>query len=143
MRIARDGTWYADEQEMVRRDIVALFAEHLERDEEGYVVRLGPDSMRVEVEDTPFVVAEILPGEGVLRARLADGREVELPPGPVYLVGDVPYLSLRWERDTKLSRGAWWQMVSYLDEAGNAIRYGRGIWPLVPVEERTGRSDTL
>lgn len=134
LRIARDGTWYADETEMERRDIVSLFAAHLEREEGGYVVRLGSDGMPVEVEDVPFVVAEIIPAENGLRARLVDGREVELPPGPVYLVRDVPYLTLRWERDTKLSRGAWWQMVSHLDAAAMAVRYGPHAWPLVPVE---------
>lgn len=134
LRIARDGTWYADETEMVRRDIVSLFAAHLERDAEGYVVRLGSDSMRVEVEDVPFVVADIVPAEGMLRARLVDGREVELPPGPVYLVNDIPYCSLRWERDTRLGRGAWWRLLSYLDEEEQVIRYGQKAWPLVRPE---------
>jgi len=131
LRIARDGTWYADETEMERRDIVSLFAAHLERDGQGYLVRLGSDSMRVEVEDVPFVIADVVPAEGGLRARLVDGREVDLPPGPIYLVNDIPYCSLRWERDTKVGRGAWWRLLWYLDEKEEVIRYGEKAWPLV------------
>lgn len=131
LRIARDGTWYVDGVEMTRLDIVSLLAAHLERQGEGYVVRTGSGTIPVEVEDVPFVVAAIVPAEGVLRARLVDGREVELPPGPVYLVNDVPYCSLRWERDTRLGRGAWWRLVAYLDEEERVIRYGRRAWPVV------------
>lgn len=137
LRIDREGAWYADNNPLIRTEIVRLFAQHLDRDEKGnFEVRLGRESLPVLVEDAPFVITGVLPGDVSIIVLLADGREFELPDGPVRLFDSVPYVSLKWPHDTKISRQAWWQLGSYLHEQDGsyALRYKSKIWP---VEEIT------
>ncbi|HAP93023.1 MAG TPA: hypothetical protein DCM26_00150 [Desulfotomaculum sp.] len=133
LRIDREGAWYADDNQIIRREIVQLFAQHLERDDNGgFMVCLGQDRMLVKVDNVPFVVTGIIPGDGTISVRLADGRELELPEEPVELVGDVPYVSLRWPRDTRIARQAWWQLTDYLEENCGQMRlcYKLKTWPI-------------
>jgi hypothetical protein len=134
LRIDKEGTWYADSNPIIHRKISALFAENLQKDEDGvFMVCLGNDSMRVEVEEVPFVVAEVFPDDETLRILLADGRDIDLPDGPVNLIGDVPYITLRWPDDTRISRAAWWTLSDYFEDADEPekITYEEKVWPII------------
>ena len=134
LRIDKEGTWYADYNPIIHRKISMLFAENLQKDENGgFLVCLGNESMPVEVEETPFVVAEIAPEDETIRILLADGRDIELPDGPIDLIGDVPYITLKWPDDTRVSRSAWWSLTNYFEEADEPEKVicGRKTWPII------------
>lgn len=134
LRIDKEGTWYADYNPIIHRKISKLFAENLQKDENGgFQVCLGNESMQVEVEEKPFVVAEIVPEDGTLRIVLADGRDIELPDGPINLVGDVPYITLKWPDDTRISRAAWWCLSDYFEDADEPekVIYGEKTWSII------------
>jgi len=144
LRIDKEGTWYADYNPIIHRKISKLFAENLQKDENGgFLVCLGNESMPVEVEETPFVVAEVIPEDGTLRILLADGRDIELPDGPVILIGDVPYITLKWPEDTRVSRSAWWSLTNYLEEADEPekVIYGQKIWPIIRKKDLIEKQD--
>ena len=51
LRIDRDGTWFHEGVEIVRKDISDYFSKNLVRKGGGYVVRIGGDECPVIVED--------------------------------------------------------------------------------------------
>jgi uncharacterized protein len=58
--IDKEGRWFYQGSEMVRRDIVLLFYRHLHRDAQGrYLIRLAEEESYLEVEDTAFVISRI------------------------------------------------------------------------------------
>ncbi len=55
--IDADGTWSYRGTEMIRRDIVCLFYQHLRRDASGaYFIGMGHQQYPVHVEDAAFVI---------------------------------------------------------------------------------------
>lgn len=58
--IDKEGRWFYQGLEMIRREVVLLFYQHLHRDKQGqYLIRLGGQECHLEVEDTAFVVLRI------------------------------------------------------------------------------------
>jgi hypothetical protein len=123
IRIKKDGKWYADGREMFRIPIVNLFATHLKRDETGeYYIHLQDETFPVVVEDVPFTVVGAYRENGPLNLVLHDEQEIELgKPIPLYFREGVPYLSFKWENDTRLSRSAFWMISNYLKEENGVI----------------------
>jgi hypothetical protein len=55
IRIDADGVWFYRGTEMIRREIIDLFYQHLRQDESGhYVIEIGQQRYPVDVEDTAF-----------------------------------------------------------------------------------------
>lgn len=119
-----DGCWYYRGAEIVHRDIVELFYEHLEKDEHGrYVIHWQGQRCYIEVEDTPFVVWEISVAEdenhtaGIL-LQLSDGKREKMDPGSFWIgPGNVPYCRVRnGAFVARFSRKAYYQLVRHVEE---------------------------
>lgn len=122
--IKKDGKWYFKNAEMFRRNIVNVLATHLERKEDGiYIIRLGQDTSEIHVEDVPFLAQGIVENEdGSLVLVFHDLQEFPLENEVrLYLKGDVPYITFRWEADTRLSRGVYWKLSDLFEFRGDEI----------------------
>ncbi|MHB1418449.1 MAG: DUF1285 domain-containing protein [Bacillota bacterium] len=131
LRIDLDGNWFWEGNQLIKMEIVQLFASHLQPVGDGYAVCYNGQCYPVVIEDVPFMIVSFYETEEGLMARLADEREVEFQPGPIMLVNTgVPYFSLFWKKDTKLSRQAFWQLNKYLQESkeGYRLRFGEQCW---------------
>ena len=81
IRVERDGKWYFQGAEIIRKDILALFYESLHLDEAGYYLEIKGERERLEVEDTVFLVegAELVRDSAdAFVIRLNDGTEERL-----------------------------------------------------------------
>jgi hypothetical protein len=81
IRVDRDGLWYFEGREIIRKDILSLFYEHLHLDEDRYYVEINGEREYVEVDDTVFLVqgAELTnDGEEAFVIRLNDGTQERL-----------------------------------------------------------------
>lgn len=133
LRIKADGKWYWGENEIIRPEILRLFASHLVyKDPYGYFVEINGQAYPVTVEDVPFVADAIWPEDNGLQMRLVDTRVLPLPPGEITIKGGSPYTTLQYPGDTKLSRAAFWQLSPYLREKSDSYEftYGNKRWPI-------------
>lgn len=123
IRIKRDGKWYADHAEMFRKPFLNLFATHLERDENnGYYIHLGEETFPVMVEDVPFLVTSAATREGNVILLLHDHQHMELDEEtPIRLIEEVPYITFRWDWDTRLNRSAFWMISEFLVEKDDGL----------------------
>ena len=123
IRIKNDGKWYADDRLMFRLPIVNLFATNLVRDENGqYLISLNQETFPVVVEDVPFLATDAYVDEGALVFVLYDQQELRIEEEtPVVFVDDTPYLSFRWENDTRISRSAFWMVSNLLVERDDRV----------------------
>lgn len=123
IRIGRNGKWYANGNEMFRLPIVNLFARHLERDENGgYYIHLREETFPVVVEDAPFYAIGIDESQEDLTLVFHDRQEMKITePMKIHFAGDVPYITFRWEGDTRLSRGVYWKLSEYFEQRGDDI----------------------
>lgn len=99
IRIARDGSWYHEGEEIRREKLVQLFSTILRREEDGgYVLVTPAEKLSIEVEDSPFVAVEMKnEGEG-------EGRTLafRLNTGDLVVAGAEHPLTLRNSRDGPL-----------------------------------------
>lgn len=123
IRIKRDGKWYANDAEMFRIPIVNLFARHLERDENGqFYIHLNDEIFPVVVEDTPFTATKARVENGCIVFTFHDGQEMVIDEEiPLVYKGDTPYLTFKWENDTRINRSAYWMIADYLVERGDQV----------------------
>ena len=100
--VDKDGKWYFEGAEIIRKEILSLFYESLHLDDDGYYLEVNGERARLEVEDTVFLVqgAELVnDGEEAFVIRLNDGTEERLNLDTFRIAeGNVPYCSVKGGR---------------------------------------------
>jgi len=122
--IRKDGKWYFGNAEMFRRNILNILAVHIAKQDDGsYCIILGDDMNPITVEDVPFLATGYVEEEdGVIKLVFHDLQELTLEKEQkLYFKGDVPYISFRWEADTRLSRGVYWKLSDFFDFRGEDV----------------------
>ena len=120
IRIDAEGSWFYRGEEMTRQDIVQLFYRNLIADGAGqYSIRLGSQTYPVEVEDTPFVVRDIVASleETAFLMKISDGSEEKLDP-ETFHIGEnrVPYCTIRSGLfRARLSKTAYYRLAKRLE----------------------------
>ena len=122
--IDKEGQWFYQGLEMVRRDIVLLFYQHLHKDRQGrYLIRLGGEESYLEVEDTAFVVSRVAlqtHGEGGtgFRVWLSDDSQEMLNLDTLF-VGkkNVLYCTVKKGKfPARFQRQAYYQLANHVEE---------------------------
>ncbi len=129
--IDKNGIWYADGVLMIRKEIIKLFASHLKKDgHDRYHIDWKNQLYPVRVEDAPFFVQSVTEQVGRLMIKLYDGREFTLLPGNIIMKNNIPYISLFWQRDTKLSHPSYCELCkNVIEREGHYfIKYGDNEW---------------
>jgi hypothetical protein len=95
IRVEKDGKWYFEGAEIIRKEILSLFYDSLHLDKEGYYLEIKGESERLEVEDTVFLVegAELVKdSDEAFVIRLNDGSQERLDLNTFRIAeGNVPY----------------------------------------------------
>jgi hypothetical protein len=102
IRVDRDGVWYFQGREIIRKDIISLFYASLHLDEAGYYLEIKGERERLEVEDTVFLVqgAELVKhSEETFVISLNDGTQERLDLTSFRIAeGNTPYCLVKGGR---------------------------------------------
>ena len=132
IRIDAEGTWFYRGTEMIRRDIVRLFYQHLRQGSSGdWFINIGHQRYPVHVEDTAFVVwglrwAERQDGEGECAYLLLSDESVEkLDPGTLRIgENNIPYCRVRNSGfEARFSRSSYYRLAERLQYDPNINGY--------------------
>ncbi len=116
--IRKNGKWYFGEAEMFRRNILNILAQNINKAEDGsYYIQMGQDNNPLTVEDVPFYATGYVENEdGSVKLVFHDMQEFTLLRElKLTIVEDVPYVSYKWNNDTRLSRGVYWKLSDFFD----------------------------
>jgi hypothetical protein len=91
---ARGELWYGEQRIEHPRVLHMLRVGLRSLPTGGYGYLMGPHSVRVIVDDAPFLVVALWSTERGAKVRLACGRELEVDPEALSYRGDIPYLCL-------------------------------------------------
>lgn len=122
--IRKNGKWYFGQAEMFRRNILNILASHIKRDEAGnYYIEMGEEKNPLVVEDVPFYAIGVAQeDDGRIKLVFHDLQEMLLDREmKIIFKGDVPYITFKWEGDTRLSRGVYWKMSDYFHFRGEEV----------------------
>lgn len=115
-----DGQWVADDVEITHEGTCRMFFRGLEKDTKGYIIRVGRESKRVDIEDCAFFITRIegTPSDGY-ELWLSDGTQVGLDPANLkYRPGRLSSIVMTriGEEEAKFLRGPYFELLSYLEE---------------------------
>jgi hypothetical protein len=118
IRVDRDGTWYYEGAEIIRKEILSLFYESLHLDEDGYYLEIKGERARLDVEDTVFIVKEaelIKDSEEAFMIWLNDGSQERLDLSTFRIAeGNVPYCLVKTGRfPARFLRLPFYQLARY------------------------------
>ena len=126
--IDREGRWFHKGIEMIHREFIRFFYQHMEIDAQGrYVIDWGGDRCYVEVEDTAFLVRRTIfrGGDQANKERfilsLSDDSQEDLSPDTLF-VGNENILYCRVKDRTfpaRFVRPAYYQLAEYIVEENN------------------------
>jgi hypothetical protein len=136
IRFGRDGRWYADQEPITNPRISALFSRHVTRGDDGaYWLVIGDERARIEVEDTPFVVARV-DGDPAIGFRIGLNDDSSEPLDAESLrigAGDVLYCSVKEGRySARFLRSAQAELLTHARAEGAAF-----VLPLADGRSRT------
>ena len=123
--IDKEGRWYHQGAEMIRREFIRLFYQNMELDSEGrYLINWADKRCYVEVEDTAFVVRRISYEEGNqdrkprIELSLSDDTKEALMPDSLS-VGRENVLYCKVKSGlfpARFNRAAYYQLAEYIEE---------------------------
>jgi hypothetical protein len=123
MRIARDGTWFYQGSRIERPALVTLFSRLLRKDGERYVLVTPVECLGIQVDDVPFIAADLEVSGGVLGQTLAFRINIgdEIVAGKDHPLrfeageadGLVPYLHVRGGLWARLTRSLTIDLIGY------------------------------
>jgi uncharacterized protein len=119
IRIDSEGIWFYRNVEMTRRDIIALFYQHLMQDASGrHLIEIGQQRYPVEVEDTAYVVwaMQQAGAEEGINLLLSDYSLESLDPATLRIGKEsIPYCKVKNGRlDARFSRSAYYQLAEHI-----------------------------
>jgi len=127
--IDKEGQWYHEGAEMIRRDFIRIFYDNMEMDSQGrYVILWGGKRCLVDVEDTAFVVWNMrhqdaaAGGNERFVLQLSDDSSEDLRPDSLYVGRDnVLYCRVKEAAfPARFSRAAYYQLATHIvEENGN------------------------
>lgn len=121
--IRKNSKWYYGDVEMIRRPILNILARNINRDENGkYCIQMSHDFCEITVEDVPFYAVGIKDDIRPMVLVFHDLQEMPIDHElKLTFKGDVPYISFRWEADTRLSRSMFVLLSDYFDVRGDEV----------------------
>jgi len=118
--IDKEGRWFQNGAEIIHPGIYRLFCDALEEvPEGGYRVKIGRETCRVEVADTPFVVKAIRDGaNGGISLLLNDGTLDDFDPNQFWISADgTPYCHVKGGLfPARFLRPAYYALAQYVVE---------------------------
>ena len=132
IKIARDGRWFHEGEEIHRKALVKLFSTALKLDSDGvFWLETPVEKGRIEVEDAPFIITALaIAGERKDRVIVASdnlGRDYTIGPDTrlffknqaakdAALAESRPYLRLPAGLVARLSRPVWYELADLADD---------------------------
>lgn len=126
LRIDKEGNWFYNDLPIINKAIHLFFNQHLTRDESGaYIVRIGKETSRLFVEDTPFVVTSIdyiqtKAPEDFFNIRLNDETIEKLALDTLYIgKNNIPYCRVKEGLfPARFLRAAYYQLAQHVQQEG-------------------------
>jgi uncharacterized protein len=124
IKIDKEGIWYYRGAHMFRKDILCIFFESLQIDEDGkYIIVLGDERCYLDVEDTAFVVEAVYKKKQVknnedIYISLTDDLQEKLDLNSLH-VGKENVLYCRVKNGkfkARFSRKSYYQLAEFIEQ---------------------------
>jgi hypothetical protein len=132
LKIDKEGNWFYNDLPIINKNIYRFFNQHIEKDKYGgYVLRIGPETCPLVVEDTPYVVVDVdqesfgAGKEEIFKIRLNDESEEALDLSTFYIgKNHVPYCRVKnGEFPARFLRSPYYRLAQHIRQEGETRFY--------------------
>ena len=119
IKIDKEGNWFYNGAQIINRNVLLLFFSSLENDVSGgYLLRVDKETCPVIVENTPFVVVDVIKDEDVLKIQLNDETIETLDPESFFIDrNSVPYCRVKkGQFAARFLRKAYYRIAEYFEQ---------------------------
>ncbi len=131
--VDKEGNWFHNDAPIIHREVLALFYESLDIDEQGrYIISFKGQVCRLDVEDTPYVIVRTDFVSGSPQGekdrfvlRFTDDSKEDLAPETLSIGPEhVLYCKIRGGKfKARFSRPGYYQLAQYFQEEPETGRY--------------------
>jgi hypothetical protein len=115
--LTRNGVWISDGTEISHEPTRRLFARSLKRESDGWFLRIGRESKRIEVEDTAYFVIRIDHAGDAVELTLNDESHERLDPASLsYRPGRLICRIRGGEAEAKFLHAPYFDLLKDLEE---------------------------
>ena len=121
IKIDKEGNWFYNGAQIINRNILLLFCSSLENDVSGgYLLRVDKETSPVIVENTPFVVVDVVKDGGFIKIQLNETTET-LDLGSFFIDrNSVPYCRVKkGQFPARFLRKAYYRIAEYFEQDEN------------------------
>lgn len=130
LNIDKEGHWFQNGAEIIHPGIYELFCAALENTGDGgFQIRIGNQICRVEVEDSPFVVRNVLEDDnGGILIRLNDRTVESFDPESFWINAEgIPYCRVKDQIFTaRVLRPAYYALARHIVEENDSYYFVTG-----------------
>ena len=119
IKIDKEGNWFYNGAQIINRNVLLLFCSSLENDVSGgYLLRIDKETTTVIVENTPFVVVDVVKNEGVLKIQLNDETVETFNMGSFFIDrNSVPFCRVKEGKfSARFLRKAYYRLAKYFEQ---------------------------
>lgn len=118
IRLTRNGIWLSDSVEIDHEQTRRMFAKSLERDAKGWLLKIGSETKRIEVEDTAYFVTRIegTPSQGIDVCLSDESRERLDPATLTYRPGRLACRIKGGKEEAKFLHAPYFELLKNLQE---------------------------
>ena len=122
IKIDKEGNWFYNGAQIINRNVLLLFCGSLENDVSGgYLLRVDKETSPVIVENTPFVVVDVVKDGGFIKIQLNDETIETLDPESFFIDrNSVPYCRVKkGQFPARFLRKAYYRIAEYFEQDEN------------------------
>jgi len=122
IKIDKEGNWFYNGAQIINKNVLLLFCGSLENDVSGgYLLRVDKETSPVIVENTPFVVVDVVKDGGFIKIQLNDETIETLDPESFFIDrNSVPYCRVKkGQFPARFLRKAYYRIAEYFEQDEN------------------------
>ena len=122
IKIDKEGNWFYNGAQIINKNVLLLFCSSLENNTSGgYLLQVDKETSPVIVENTPFVVVDVVKNEGVLKIQLNDETVETFDMGSFFIDrNSVPYCRVKkGQFPARFLRKAYYRIAEYFEQDEN------------------------
>ncbi len=115
VKIDRNGNWFINNELVTHEGIAFFLTRSIHQEGTKYYLKIGNEKIAIEVEDTPYIVKEVLFKNGKFFVVLNDRSEEPLDPSTLEVGKEnVLYCQIKGDRKARFSRSAYYQIAGHI-----------------------------
>jgi hypothetical protein len=115
VKIDKNGNWFINNEPVKHEGIALFLTRSVVKENTGYYLKIKDEKIPIEVEDTPYIVKQVMHRNGKFFLLLNDGTTELLNPSTLEVGREnILYCKIKEDARARFSRPAYYQIAEHI-----------------------------